>query len=867
MGKDYSWVMENPLGQRLRELPGPLLLTGHTGFKGTWMTFLLEYLNVPVVGYSLPAEKNSLYHRAERKGAIPEALSDIRDYTALEKFIDLHKPSTIIHMAAQPLVLKSYASPRETFDVNVMGTVNVLDIAFKRDFVKAIIVVTTDKVYRNDNSGQAFVETDPLEGKDPYSASKVGTESVVAAWQQIAKVSGGPKVVSVRAGNVIGGGDFAENRIIPDLIRGAMSGKPAEIRNPVSTRPWQHVLDPLWGYLLTLVETLHAKPLKSLNFSPREQSLSVAEVVEISITSWDAIKAQTKSVKLNGIESVSVESKELQLDSSQASDLVKWRPIFTQQEAIVSTIHWWKLHSLKKIPASDLIETDIKEFFTKMHSKHFSSQENSLFQLIRRNLVILNSRSKKVYTARKWKETLLVASVWFVIALSRALPEGFSTKIPVLNIANNSSPEEVRKGWGQGDAGSLLDVAITWANLNGLDPVTQYWIPRLWAPGLSILEVPLIWISRLGIPIYWSLLFLTLTLWSILFSLTWRYFSQFTGRIPMAIISIGLLWSWDFSYLLRDFIFYTEGIGFSVLLIGLILLGIKVISPDETGNRYIYLAGTLIGLSIWIRHTNESGLILLFILSSFGYFRSIRRRKNQSIQGKKRKKGVEQVLLESGDRFPMRLYRYGMISSSLALLITLPWRLISTFHFKGAPLLMSSASGGVPSTIWSLPNSPSGLYWGSYGSNWACKIDLETCNQVQSRISSDTISHSELLLLAFKSTLENPLSYIEERLSFLWVNWIPAFSTNLNFQNLAALAFMLLVFYCIYLCFKVNDKRKYAVITLWGSFLLMNLAQLAIIHYESRYFIPVRLFLLGLLLSLLSLKSSPSQNSEKRIRN
>ena len=138
--------MEYPLGQRLRALPGPLLLTGHTGFKGTWMTFLLEHLEVPVIGFSLTAEKDSLYDRAALTGAIPEAFADIRDYEALEQFIDLHKPSTIIHMAAQPIVLKSYESPRETFDVNVMGTVNVLDIAFKRDFVKAIVIVTTDKV-------------------------------------------------------------------------------------------------------------------------------------------------------------------------------------------------------------------------------------------------------------------------------------------------------------------------------------------------------------------------------------------------------------------------------------------------------------------------------------------------------------------------------------------------------------------------------------------------------------------------------------------------------------------------------------------------------------------------------------------------
>jgi CDP-glucose 4,6-dehydratase len=354
--------MKYPLGQGLRELPGPLLLTGHTGFKGTWMTFLLEHLEIPVIGYSLAAEKDSLYDRAALTGAIPEAFADIRDYEALEQFIDLHKPSTIIHMAAQPLVLKSYENPRGTFDVNVMGTVNVLDVAFKKDFVKAIIVVTTDKVYRNDNSGRAFVETDPLEGKDPYSASKVGTEAVVAAWQQIAKVSGGPSVASVRAGNVIGGGDFAENRIIPDLIRGAISGKPSEIRNPASTRPWQHVLDPLWGYLLTLAETLNSKSVPNLNFSPREQSLSVANITEIAISSWGAIEVQAYFTKSSDIKESQVESNELNLDSGLATSLLGWKPSFTQLEAVVSTIEWWKSVSLNKIPPSILIDSDIEDF-------------------------------------------------------------------------------------------------------------------------------------------------------------------------------------------------------------------------------------------------------------------------------------------------------------------------------------------------------------------------------------------------------------------------------------------------------------------------------------------------------------------------
>jgi len=348
--------MENPLGQRLRELPGPLLLTGHTGFKGTWMTFLLEHLNVPIVGYSLPAEKDSLYDRAERTGAIPEALADIRDYDALEQCIDLHKPSTIIHMAAQALVLKSYESPRETFDVNVMGTINVLDIAFKKDFVKAIIVVTTDKVYRNDNSGRAFVETDPLEGKDPYSASKVGTESVVAAWQQISKASGGPRVVSVRAGNVIGGGDFAENRIIPDLIRGVMMGKPVQIRNPDSTRPWQHVLDPCVGYLMTLESSIEKLSYTNLNFGPKGKNITVSEVAHITKSFFPDLELRMEiEQKLQNKESLN-----LNLNSELSVKELKWHPSFNQIKSVEMSLSWWKKFINNEATIEELCLADIK---------------------------------------------------------------------------------------------------------------------------------------------------------------------------------------------------------------------------------------------------------------------------------------------------------------------------------------------------------------------------------------------------------------------------------------------------------------------------------------------------------------------------
>jgi CDP-glucose 4,6-dehydratase len=360
MGKDYSLAMQNPLGQRLRELPGSLLLTGHTGFKGTWMTFLLEHLSVPVVGYSLPAEIDSLYDRAKRIGAIPEAFGDIRDYAALEQFIDLHKPSTIIHMAAQPLVLKSYEDPRETFDVNVMGTVNVLDIAFKKDFVKAIVVVTTDKVYRNDNSGRAFVESDPLEGKDPYSASKVGTEAVIAAWRQIANVSGGPRVVSVRGGNVIGGGDFAKDRIIPDLIRGIMNEKNVIVRNPNSTRPWQHVLDPLVGYLSAIEESLVGRTPGELNFGPENLDVPVSKLIEVGQKIFPGMQYLIETSQSNAI---IFEAEKLQLNSNKSMEILNWSPKWDSIEAIELTFKWWDRYINHRDGIAELCKGDILKYF------------------------------------------------------------------------------------------------------------------------------------------------------------------------------------------------------------------------------------------------------------------------------------------------------------------------------------------------------------------------------------------------------------------------------------------------------------------------------------------------------------------------
>lgn len=328
--------MDLALGKHLRELPGPVLVTGHTGFKGTWLTLLLQRLGVEVLGFSLAPESGSLFDRANRTGAIPEIFHDICDVSSLKLFLATHLPSAVIHMAAQPLVIESYIHPRQTFQTNVMGTVNILEAAFNTPSVKAVVVVTTDKVYRNDNSGRAFIETDPLAGKDPYSASKVGAEAAVAAWQQISKVSDGPTVVAVRAGNVIGGGDWAENRLMPDLIRGFSSGKVVTVRSPDSTRPWQHVLDPLHGYIMALEAVLDGKAIDALNFGPDASSLTVREVVEISRRAWSS----SASVKYEDGEDTR-EAISLQLNSTAARDSLHWRPRWLQTESVVSTVKWW----------------------------------------------------------------------------------------------------------------------------------------------------------------------------------------------------------------------------------------------------------------------------------------------------------------------------------------------------------------------------------------------------------------------------------------------------------------------------------------------------------------------------------------------
>lgn len=360
--------MEKDLFSSLKSAGGPLMVTGHTGFKGAWLIGLLTELGIPAVGYSLAPEKNSLYLRAGLQGIIPEIFSDIRDKKALKAFMNEHQPSNILHMAAQPLVLKSYKEPEDTFSVNVMGTANLVETAFQTDFVRQIGVVTTDKVYKNNNQGKRFVETDPLGGKDPYSASKVCTEEVVAAWRQIARIKGGPKLISLRAGNVIGGGDFAEDRIVPDLVRGYLAEESVTIRNPNSTRPWQHALDPLIGYLYALekLPNLGAES-QSFNFGPLQESLKVSELV----ANFQKVWGDRSSVNLKSNESMlALEATDLGLDSTLASEILGWSPLMDQLEAMQSTAKWWKAIHEESIDPKRAMLSDIQIFIDRIGEKN-----------------------------------------------------------------------------------------------------------------------------------------------------------------------------------------------------------------------------------------------------------------------------------------------------------------------------------------------------------------------------------------------------------------------------------------------------------------------------------------------------------------
>lgn len=342
-----------------------IFLTGHTGFKGSWLLFWLKMLGSDVKGYALAPEGDlNLFDSIKGSELSHSVISDIRDKEKLEKEILDYKPDFIFHLAAQPLVRLSYETPTETFDVNAIGTANVLNAVRFLEKPCIVVCITTDKVYENTEQHYHYKETDRLGGYDPYSASKACAEIIISSYRNsffntkdysIHKKS----IASTRAGNVIGGGDWAKDRIIPDIIRALSEDKPIVVRNPKAVRPWQHVLEPLGGYL-HLGTKMIDEPVKyseAWNFGPNiEDDLTVEELVNIALKSWG--KGIYEKPKLTDQPH---EAGLLMLDINKVKQELDWQPKMNASESIQLTLDWYKSF-LEKNNASDLLKSQIQKF-------------------------------------------------------------------------------------------------------------------------------------------------------------------------------------------------------------------------------------------------------------------------------------------------------------------------------------------------------------------------------------------------------------------------------------------------------------------------------------------------------------------------
>ena len=323
------------------------LVTGHTGFKGSWLSIYLSFLGAEVHGFALDPESDPNLFRL---AAVDEFLStdsrsDINDFETFQNCIEEIRPRVVFHLAAQSLVEEGYENPTETWATNVLGTVKVLEACRLSESVEAVVVVTTDKVYKPVYYESGFVESDRLGGIDPYSASKSATELVVSSYQKSFPVNALSKKLNystVRAGNVIGGGDWSPNRLLPDCVRAVISGTPIELRNPHHIRPWQHVLDPLSGYISLadkMCQTKGSEFASSWNFGPNQTSIvTVREIVSMFCKTWNSeieILDDSQTSKY-------LETEILKLDSSKATQFLNWKPKWDLEKSVSMTIDWYK---------------------------------------------------------------------------------------------------------------------------------------------------------------------------------------------------------------------------------------------------------------------------------------------------------------------------------------------------------------------------------------------------------------------------------------------------------------------------------------------------------------------------------------------
>ena len=319
-----------------------VLVTGHSGFKGAWLSLWLNWLQAEVIGISLPPSTTpNLFTLAGVDQLCDSSFCDIRDAKPLADLIKATRSEIVFHLAAQPLVRAGYREPRETFETNVLGTVNVLDALRGTDGVRVAVMVTTDKVYRNSERASPHREDDVLGGHDPYSASKAAGEIAIAGYRDAFLAAQGVAVASARAGNVIGGGDWSEDRLIPDAIRAWQAGQPLQVRRPEAIRPWQHVLEPLSGYL-TLAERLWDVPALAgaYNFGPDSGAqTTVRELVGMARAAYRCGETRYSETP-EGPHEAGV----LALDASKARSVLGVRPALDLQQAVKQTMDWYRRH-------------------------------------------------------------------------------------------------------------------------------------------------------------------------------------------------------------------------------------------------------------------------------------------------------------------------------------------------------------------------------------------------------------------------------------------------------------------------------------------------------------------------------------------
>jgi CDP-glucose 4,6-dehydratase len=316
-----------------------VFVTGHTGFKGGWLATWLADLGARVVGYALtPNTTPSYFERCALADRITSHLGDVTDATALASAVATARPSVVFHLAAQPLVRRSYTAPVKTFATNVLGTVHLLEAVRQTASVEAVVVVTSDKCYENRERPDGYREDEPLGGRDPYSASKAAAELVTAAYRR-SFFTRGPRVATARAGNVIGGGDWAGDRLVPDTMRSLVRGETVRVRNPAAVRPWQHVLEPLGGYLMLAQRLTESEAFaEAWNFGPREEdAVPVAALVELLLARWDGGRWEAAPE-----EEPPHEAGLLRLDWTKANERLGWRPVLTLKEAAEFTVAWYR---------------------------------------------------------------------------------------------------------------------------------------------------------------------------------------------------------------------------------------------------------------------------------------------------------------------------------------------------------------------------------------------------------------------------------------------------------------------------------------------------------------------------------------------